>query len=175
MPNRTEHCRAGSGRIRRVVAGATVTVTDASGKEKTTTTNRTGEFSVTGLTPGRYKVTVFASNFALYDNTEVDVTAGRRTELSVLLIVETVEEVVDIDTGNEVSTDAANNLSATVLKQDEIDALPDDPDELEAALQALAGAGAGPDGGQIYIDGFTGGRMPPKLFARSASTRILFG
>lgn len=145
-----------------VVAGATVTVTDASGKERTTTTGRTGEFSVTGLTPGRYKVTVFASNFALYDNTEVDVTAGRRTELSVLLVVETVEEVVDIDTGNEVSTDAANNLSATVLKQDEIDALPDDPDELEAALQALAGAGAGPDGGQIYIDGFTGGRMPPK-------------
>ena len=36
-----------------VVAGATVTVTDTSGKERTTTTSRTGEFSVTGLTPGR--------------------------------------------------------------------------------------------------------------------------
>jgi len=30
-------------------------------------------------------------------------------------------------------------------------------------------------GGQIYIDGFTGGRLPPKLqFAKFASTRIRF-
>jgi hypothetical protein len=43
-----------------------------------------------------------------------------------------------------------------------LDALPDDPSELEAALQALAGPSAGPSGGQIYIDGFTGGRLPPK-------------
>ncbi|MFU0257871.1 hypothetical protein ACMZ9T_27735, partial [Klebsiella pneumoniae] len=26
----------------------------------------------------------------------------------------------------------------------------------------LAGAAAGPNGGQIYIDGFTGGQLPPK-------------
>ncbi|MGH9902544.1 MAG: TonB-dependent receptor, partial [Pyrinomonadaceae bacterium] len=38
----------------------------------------------------------------------------------------------------------------------------DDPDDLAAALQALAGPSAGPNGGQIYIDGFTGGRLPPK-------------
>ena len=30
------------------------------------------------------------------------------------------------------------------------------------ALQALAGPGAGPNGGQIYIDGFSGGQLPPK-------------
>ena len=29
-------------------------------------------------------------------------------------------------------------------------------------LQALAGPAAGPNGGQIYIDGFSGGRLPPK-------------
>jgi hypothetical protein len=40
--------------------------------------------------------------------------------------------------------------------------LPDDPDEMAAALSALAGPSAGPNGGQIYIDGFTGGRLPPK-------------
>ena len=53
-------------------------------------------------------------------------------------------------------------MSATVLKEADLDALPDDPDELEAALQALAGPSAGPNGGQIYIDGFTGGQLPPK-------------
>ena len=44
----------------------------------------------------------------------------------------------------------------------DLDALPDDPDDLASALQALAGAGAGPNGGQIYIDGFSGGQLPPK-------------
>ena len=61
-----------------------------------------------------------------------------------------------------VSTDPASNLNGLVLKGDMIDDLPDDPDELLEALQMLAGAGAGPDGGQLNIDGFTGGRMPPK-------------
>ena len=61
-----------------------------------------------------------------------------------------------------VNTDSKNNLSATVLKEQDLEALPDDPDELEAGLQALAGASAGPNGGQIYIDGFTGGQLPPK-------------
>ncbi len=49
-----------------------------------------------------------------------------------------------------------------MLKGADLDALSDDPDDLEQDLQALAGPAAGPNGGQIYIDGFTGGRLPPK-------------
>ena len=33
-------------------------------------------------------------------------------------------------------------------------------------LTALAGPSAGPNGGQIYIDGFTGGTLPPKSAIR---------
>ncbi len=44
--------------------------------------------------------------------------------------------------------------------------MPEDPDDLAAALQALAGPSAGPNGGQIYIDGFTGGRLPPRASIR---------
>ena len=47
-----------------------------------------------------------------------------------------------------------------------LDALSDDPDELSNELQALAGPSAGPNGGQIYIDGFTGGQLPPKSSIR---------
>lgn len=145
-----------------VVVGATVTVVGPDGKEKTATSNQRGEFSVTGLAPGTYTVKVKAVNFALYENTEVAVTAGERAELTVPLTVEVVEEQVEVSEGNSVSTDPQNNAGATVLKEKDLEALPDDPDELEAALQALAGASAGPNGGQIYIDGFTGGRLPPK-------------
>ncbi len=47
-----------------------------------------------------------------------------------------------------------------------MEALSDDPDELQSELQALAGPSAGPNGGQIYIDGFTGGQLPPKASIR---------
>ena len=40
------------------------------------------------------------------------------------------------------------------------------PDELESELQALAGPSAGPNGGQMYIDGFTAGQLPPKSAIR---------
>jgi hypothetical protein len=145
-----------------VVVGATVTVISSTGQQKTATSNQTGNFTVNGLAAGKYTVKVGAANFGLYENTEVEVTAGQRSELAILLTVEALAEQVDVDTSNGVSTDPEGNLGATVLKDKDLEALPDDPDELEAALQALAGPSAGPNGGQIYIDGFTGGRLPPK-------------
>jgi len=145
-----------------IVVGASVTVVAPGGTEKNTTTNSRGEYTVTGLAPGKYTVRVSAPNFALYENTEVDITAGQKAELIATMTVEGVSEQVDISADTGVSTDPSNNAGATILKEQELEALPDDPDELEAALQALAGPAAGPNGGQIYIDGFTGGQLPPK-------------
>lgn len=145
-----------------VVVGASVTVVSATGAQKQAVSNPRGEYSIIGLIPGKYTVKAIAPKFALYENPEVEVTAGERTDLIVVLTVAGVEENVEVSNSSNVSNDADNNASATVLKDKDLEALPDDPDELEAALQAMAGAGAGPDGGQISIDGFTGGRMPPK-------------
>ena len=64
-----------------VVVGATITVVAADGSDKTVTSNQQGSFSVNGLAPGKYTVKVIAPNFALYENTEVEVTAGDRAEL----------------------------------------------------------------------------------------------
>lgn len=145
-----------------VVVGASITVTSATGSQKQAVSNTRGEYSISGLAPGKYSVKAIAPKFALYENAEVEITSGERTDLIVVLTVAGVEENVEVSNSNNVSNDADNNASATVLKDKDLEALPDDPDELEAALQAMAGAGAGPDGGQISIDGFTGGRMPPK-------------
>ncbi len=60
------------------------------------------------------------------------------------------------------STDSSSNASAVVLRGADLDALSDDPDDLAADLQALAGPSAGPNGGSIFIDGFSGGQLPPK-------------
>lgn len=145
-----------------VVVGATVTSVAADGKEKQAITNARGEYTITGLAPGNYTIKAIAPNFALYENAEVAVNSGERNELIIILTVSGLEETVDVATGDQLSNDPDNNAGATVIKGKDLEALPDDPDELEAALQALAGASAGPNGGQIYIDGFTGGRIPPK-------------
>ncbi len=145
-----------------VIVGATVVVVDQTGVEKTATTNGDGAYAVNGLAPGKYTVRVKAKGFGDYEQADVELTAGRAQQLNVILKVTIEQQKVTVTPeGTGVSTDPENNLGAIVLKGADLEALPDDPDDLVAALQALAGPAAGPNGGQIFIDGFTGGRMPP--------------
>ena len=78
------------------VVGATVIAVDASGKEKTATSNSQGNFTINGLVPGTYIVRVTAPKFSLYENKEVIITAGAREELIVALSVEGVTEEVEV-------------------------------------------------------------------------------
>jgi len=74
----------------------------------------------------------------------------------------TIEAKVTVATDSSLTTEATDNANQTVVTGKDLDALPDDPDELAAALQALVGPSVGPSGGQIFIDGFSGANMPAK-------------
>jgi hypothetical protein len=79
------------------------------------------------------------------------------------MALQNATQTVNVTTDTvQLSVDPDSNQSATVITGDALNALSDDPDELEAELTALAGPAMGPNGGQIYIDGFTGGQLPPK-------------
>ena len=144
------------------IVGATVVVVDASGKVKNTKTNGEGLYVIAGLAPGKYTVSASAAGFALYQNTEVVVTTGRGQQFDITLKVTIEESKVTVSNDNQsLNTEPDNNAGAIVLKGSDLESLPDDPDDLAAALQALAGPSAGPNGGQIFVDGFTGGRLPP--------------
>ncbi len=144
------------------IVGATVVAVDGKGVEKTVVTNDGGTYTINGLAPGRYTVRASTAGFAVYENTEVDVVAGRPQQLDITLKVSIEEQKVTVASDNpSLSTEPENNAGAVVLKGADIDSLPDDPDDLAAALQALAGPSAGPNGGQIFIDGFSNGRLPP--------------
>jgi hypothetical protein len=148
-----------------VVIGVTVTATDAAGTERTAATNEQGQYVFPSLPPGRYAVRVNTPGFTPYENTQVEVTAGGTEPLDIVLTVASATEEVIVNIGEELdtSTEPENNSDAVVLRGDDLDSLPDDPEDLAEALQALAGPTAGvDDDGQIYIDGFTGGRLPPK-------------
>ncbi|HXI62712.1 MAG TPA: carboxypeptidase-like regulatory domain-containing protein, partial [Pyrinomonadaceae bacterium] len=144
------------------IVGATVTLTDANGAQKTATTNADGGYSFTNLAPGKYKIHAIGVGFAASEDTEVDVTAARRDPVNLTLKIAAIETQVKVNADTPVSTDSNNNANQQVISGKDLDALPDDPDELAAALQALAGPQVGPSGGQIFIDGFSGGNMPPK-------------
>jgi len=141
------------------IVGASVTLTDAIGVQKKTTTNGEGIYTFAGLTSGSYKLQAVAPGFTLSEEQTVEIKAGRQS-VDVTLKVTIEEQVTVAET--PISTEASNNANQTVIGGKDLDALPDDPDELAAALQALAGPSVGPNGGQIFIDGFTGGNLPSK-------------
>src|SRR5262249_17178156 len=142
-----------------VIVGANVTLTDAGGVQKKTTTNGEGVYNFAGLAAGKYTLQAAAPGFAPSESKEVEITGSRQTVDLTLRV--TIEEKVTV-AETAVSTEATNNANQTVIAGKDLDALPDDPDELAAALQALAGPSVGPNGGQIFIDGFTGGSLPSK-------------
>jgi hypothetical protein len=80
------------------------------------------------------------------------------------LQIATAAQQVDVNSSGvgTVSVDPSANAGAIVLSETDLDSLPDDPDDLEA----MAGPAAGPNGPQIFIDGFSGGQMPPKSSIR---------
>ena len=144
------------------IVGATVILTGPDGVEKSTVTNNDGAYSFAALAPGKYLVRAEATGFADSEVSERDINAGQRATLDITLKVTIEEQKVTIDAETPISTDSTSNANQTLISGKDLDALPDDPDELAAALQALAGPSAGPNGGQIFVDGFTGGRLPPK-------------
>ena len=149
------------------IVGASVTAVDSKGVEKTVVTNNGGAYTISGLAPGKYTVRATNAGFAVFETTDVEVVAGKAQQFDITLKVAIEEQKVTVAADSrEVSTEPDNNAGAVVLRGSDIDALPDDPDDLAAALQALAGPSAGPNGGQIFVDGFTGGRLPPRASIR---------
>ena len=145
-----------------LVVGATVTLVAADGSQKTTTTNAEGVYTINSIAPGAYTLRVAAAGFSPYEKTELAIVAGPRTTHDARLIVTLEKQVITVTEDQGLNTDPQSNADAVVLKGQELDVLPDDPEALASAVQAMAGPSTGPNGGQIFIDGFTGGRMPPK-------------
>ncbi|HXC96116.1 MAG TPA: carboxypeptidase regulatory-like domain-containing protein, partial [Edaphobacter sp.] len=150
-----------------VIPGATVTLTPTSGKALVIQSQSDGTYVVRNVPPGTYSVTVTMPGFATFVKMGVKVAAGQNLSLDVQMAIQQQQQEVNVTTSAaQVSVDSDNNASSTVLKGKDLDALSDDPDELSSELSALAGPAAGPNGGQIYVDGFTGGQLPPKSSIR---------
>jgi hypothetical protein len=149
-----------------LVAGATVVITGDDGHSSSTTTGRDGVYHFSSVKAGTYQLVVTAKGFAdAALGVEVASSKSVQQDIKLQLPVEQ-QQVTVTDEALGVSTSAENNASAIVIKGKDLDALSDDPDQLQSELTALAGPAAGPNGAQIFIDGFTGGQLPPKSSIR---------
>ncbi len=148
------------------ISGANVIMTPATGSPIVIQTNSQGMYEFKTLAAGKYTLTVAAQGFTLYENDNV-VIADQPLRLNLTMTIEVETQKVQVsDTAPTVDVNPSSNAGAIVISGKELEALPDDPDELQSDLQALAGPSAGPNGGQMYIDGFTAGQLPPKSSIR---------
>ena len=149
-----------------LIPGATVTFTPAKGPGRTVKSGSDGTYAIT-ITPGTYTLLVSMPGFASYLMTNLKVPAVPSTTMDAKLKIGEENTVVNVEASAvQLSVDPDSNASSTVLQGKDLEALSDDPDELSSELSALAGPSAGPNGGQIYVDGFTGGQLPPKSSIR---------
>ncbi|HXP09832.1 MAG TPA: carboxypeptidase regulatory-like domain-containing protein, partial [Acidobacteriaceae bacterium] len=149
------------------VVKATVTVQAQDGTTAAVQTGADGSYQFPQLAPGIYVITVTSPGLALPQAQSVTVEAARSTLQNLALIIAVDQQQITVtEQGAGLDTSPDNNAGAIVIKGKDLDALSDDPDELQDELNALAGPAAGPNGGEIYIDGFTGGQLPPKSSIR---------
>ncbi len=150
-----------------VLPAATVTVLgeDAATRATTTapaTTSEAGVASVTGLAPGRYTVQVEFHGFETVTVRNLRVGSGEVRRTVTLPLQKVADEVTVGRDGQTSGLDPRGTAFSSILTREMIEALPDDPEEMEAVLKAMS-----PPGAQIRIDGFTGGQMPAKSQIRS--------
>ena len=122
-----------------------------------------GSYEFSSLAAGWYEVSASAPQLATVRPVRIALTVGR-IKLDLQLHIVRVEQEVKVGDADapSVNTDSAGNAGSVIISGDDLNALGDDAQDLQADLLALAGPAAGPNGGAIYIDGFSNGQMPPK-------------
>ncbi len=146
-----------------VVPAVTVILLGPDGATKVAQANEEGRYAFHSLAPGAYTLRISLKGFAEIERPGIAIARGGTQVEDVQLAVTLEKQRVTVKgDAVEVSVSPTANVGALILKGNDLNALSDNPDDLQDELQALAGPAAGPDGGQIYIDGFSEGRLPPK-------------
>lgn len=151
-----------------LIPGATVLVEpQPSGPSQSVQTDGTGRFRITGLPAGRYKVTAEAAGFQTAVMQAVLTGSRHVVNLDIDLAIATQsQQVVVQGTAPQIEVAPDSNASAVGISGNNLNALSNDPDELQSQIAALAGPSVGAGGAEVYVNGLTGSDMPPKSAIR---------
>ena len=147
-----------------LVSGAVIQLRGPA-REQRARTDSTGRYSFPELAPGNYQVRITAKGFSVVQKKDLEIQQPRILDVQLAIHGEAQVVTVEDELGRVGATADANG-GRVVLRERQLAALSDDPEELALQLQALAGPAPGPGGGEFFIDGFTGGRLPPKSSIR---------
>jgi hypothetical protein len=140
-----------------LVPGTSIAITHEGMRQETTSDDH-GGYSFRGLAPGTYAVQAASPGLSQEQGAMVSIdTAVVTLNIRMRVVVERQEITVNETVAPQLSVDPAQTASTEVMRDSDLEALADDADDLAADLQALAGPAAGPNGGQVFIDGFTAG------------------
>ena len=150
-----------------VVPGASVKLTglEAATQARTVepgTTATNGIAILERVLPGRYSITAEFPGFDLGLLRDIRIRAGESRHVVVLPLAK-LEDAVTVGRNTaEVAADRRSSQFGNTVAQAQIDALADDPTELQRQLQELAGPDA-----IIRVDSFEGQMLPPKAQIKS--------
>lgn len=144
-----------------VLPGATVTITGLGAIKLpapiVVQTADKGVATVENLTPGRYAVRIEIDGFDPTLIPDLNIARGENKR-SVTLALKSMSETVTVQRDRQlVGAERGSVTFGSALTREQIEALPDDPVELERALRELAGGDA-----ILKVDSFEGGRLPDK-------------
>jgi hypothetical protein len=147
-----------------ILPGATVTVVSEESPVATLTGTAAdnGVATMAGLRPGRYTIKAEFPGFDAGEMTNVRMRAGDNKHV-IELALTGFEDTIEV--GRDATSAAADpngGSLSTQLTAEEIEALPDDPNDLVNQLVEMAGGAA-----RVRIDGFNGGNLPSRDVIRS--------
>lgn len=107
------------------VPGVTVTATRQGGRSQTVTSNDEGVYRIPQLEPGRYVVTVEAAKgFARFEQTDVEVSLGRTSNITVSLRPQGATEVVEVTASSGAAIDVTANTTGTNVSTEQFSNFP---------------------------------------------------
>jgi hypothetical protein len=131
---------------------------DPAAADRTILSGQDGRYAFANIAPGVYTVRVSQPGFAVFESKPVQLAADQPLTVDVRLQLETQKFEMNVSGERGDDTDPNNNGTAVVLKGSDIDNLPSDPSMLSRELDAISGG----DAPEIFVDGFSGGTLPPK-------------
>jgi hypothetical protein len=143
---------------------ASVTLTPPVGDPIVVMTDDRGVVTIPSVMIGTIRVHVEFSGFEPYEGT-VTVRRGTNNATITMALAGLAEEVVVSDSA--VGGDSRGSAMVTTLTAEEIETLPDDPEDLQTFIEELAG----PGGATFFLNGFRGGQLPSRDEIRAIRIR----
>jgi hypothetical protein len=140
-----------------VIVGATVEVERDDRRPAAIVTDGRGQANLESLVAGSWSVRVSSPGFEDFVDPTLMLRPGRNRLSVTLQIAGFAEQVMVARDPQEAAVDPGGDSMTILLTAEELDALPDDEEELEQLLLELAGPGA-----EIEVDGFLDGPLPSR-------------